>query len=78
MTVGPVPDITLPANPSQDAITLRHQVLALSRAASHRSTSTLNAVYANFEMGSAAVTLFSHAAWDDVKTSSSLQTLMKE
>jgi hypothetical protein len=76
MTVNPVPDILLPANPSQDAVVLRNQVLALSRAATHRKTFTMNAIYANFEMGSAAVTLFSHADWDDVKSSRSLKNLM--
>jgi len=78
MTVDHVSDITLPANPSPEAVMLRHQVLGLSRAASHRSTSILNAVYANFEMGAAAVTVFSNAAWGQIKSSSSLKTEMEK
>jgi hypothetical protein len=77
-TVGSVSEIVLPPNPSQDAIMLRQQVLGLIRAASHRSVSAINAVYANFEMASAAVTLLSHAAWDDVQSSTTLKDLMDE
>jgi hypothetical protein len=76
MTVGPAPTIILPANPSADAVVFRNQVMGLSRAASHRSVSSINNVYANFELASAAITLFSHPAWDDVTSSSTLKSVM--
>jgi hypothetical protein len=70
-------DILLPDNPSAEAIMLRHQVLGLSRAASHRSTSVVNTVCANFEVGAAAVMVFSNAVWGRMTSTSCLQDEME-
>jgi hypothetical protein len=76
MSVAPSSELTLPADPTPEAMTFYNQLMLLDSAIMHTKASKLQRIYSNLSFVACAVSFSSNAQWWAIKDTSVLETQM--